>query len=147
MINNVTLVGRMTKDPELRTSTSGRSLVSFTLAVDSRLKGADGNRATSFIGCVAFGQTAETMSKFTRKGSLIGVIGSLNQRKFQRQDGSTASVLEVLCDSVQFLEPKGARGGASYEEVPPFDDAPAASEEDNSHNLDSIDLPDDDLPF
>ena len=146
MINNVTLVGRLTKDPELRTATSGRSIVSFTVAVDSRMKNADGTRATSFIGCVAFGQTAETMSKFTRKGSLIGVIGSLNQRKYQRQDGSTASVLEVMCDSVQFLEPKGARGG--FEEVPPFDDVPpAAPEDDNSHNLDSIDLPDDDLPF
>lgn len=145
MINNVTLVGRLTKDPELRTATSGRSIVSFTIAVDSRMKNPDGTRATSFIGCVAFGQTAETMSKFTRKGSLIGVIGSLNQRKYQRQDGSTASVLEVMCDSVQFLEPKGARGG--FEEVPPFDDVPPATEEDNSHNLDSIDLPDDDLPF
>ena len=146
MMNNVVLVGRMTKDPELRTATSGRSVVSFTLAVDSRMKNADGSRATSFVGCVAFGQTAETMSKFTRKGSLIGVVGSLNQRKYQRQDGSTASVLEVLCDNVQFLEPKGTRG-SSFEEVPPFDDAPVANEDDNSHNLDSIDLPDDDLPF
>ena len=144
MINNVTLVGRITKDPELRTTTSGKSVVSFTVAVDSKLKNPDGSRGTSFIGCVAFGQTAETMSKFTRKGSLVGVVGTLNQRKYQRNDGSTASVIEVLCDSVQFLEPKGARGG--YEEVPPFDDAPAVNEED-SRNLDSIDLPDDDLPF
>ena len=66
------------------------------------------------------------------------------QRKYQRNDGSTASVIEVMCDSVQFLEPKGTRGG--YEEVPPFDDAPVQNEED-SRNLDSIDLPDDDLPF
>lgn len=143
MINRVVLVGRITKDPELRTTTSGRSVVSFTVAVDSRTKNPDGSRATSFIGCVAFGQTAETMSKFTRKGSLVGVEGTLNQRKYQRQDGSTASVLEVMCDSVQFLEPKGQRG---FEEVPPFDDAPAQNEEE-SRNLDSIDLPDDDLPF
>ena len=145
MINSVVLVGRLTRDPELRTATSGRSIVSFTIAVDSRMKNADGTRLTSFIGCVAFGQTAETMSKCTRKGSLIGVQGSLNQRKYQRQDGSTASVIEIMCDSIEFLEPKGARGG--FEEVPPFDDVPPAQEEDNSHNLDSIDLPDDDLPF
>ncbi|MBE6133422.1 MAG: single-stranded DNA-binding protein [Erysipelotrichaceae bacterium] len=147
MMNNVVLVGRITRDLELRTATSGRSIVSFTLAVDSRMKNADGSRATSFIDCVAFGQTAETMSKFTRKGSLIGVVGSLNQRKYQRKDGSTASVLEVLCDSVQFLEPKGSRAGGR-DEIPPFDDIPSQPEEDdNSHNLDSIDLPDDDLPF
>lgn len=146
MVNNVTLVGRITRDPELRTATSGRSVVSFTIAVDGRMKNPDGTRATSFIGCVAFGQTAETMSKFTRKGSLVGVVGSLNQRKYTRQDGSTASVIEVLCDSVQFLEPKGTRGGV--EEVPPFDDVPVNNPNDeDSRNLDSIDLPDDDLPF
>ena len=143
MINRVVLVGRITRDPELRTATSGRSIVSFTIAVDSRMKNPDGTRGTSFINCVAFAQTAETMAKFTRKGSLLGVEGSLNQRKYQRQDGSSASVLEVLCDSVQFLEPKGTRG----DEVPPFDDAPAAPTEDESRNLESIDLPDDDLPF
>ena len=143
MINNVTLVGRLTKDPELRTATSGRSIVSFTIAVDSRMKNPDGTRATSFIGCVAFGQTAETMSKFTRKGSLIGVIGSLNQRKYQRQDGSTASVLEVMCDSVQFLEPKGE--GKQQEPIAFESDVVNTKEE--SKNLDSLDLPDDDLPF
>ena len=67
MMNNVVLVGRMTKDPELRTATSGRSIVSFTLAVDSRTKNADGSRATSFIGCVAFGQTAETNARCQRR--------------------------------------------------------------------------------
>jgi len=144
MINRVVLVGRITRDPELRTATSGRSIVSFTIAVDSKLKNPDGTRGTSFINCVAFAQTAETMAKFTRKGSLLGVEGSLNQRKYQRPDGSNSSVLEVLCDSVQFLEPKGTRGG---DEVPPFDDAPAAPSEEESRNLDAIDLPDDDLPF
>ena len=143
MINRVVLVGRFTKDPELRTSTSGNSVCSFTVAVDSKLKNQDGSRGTSFIGCVCFGQTAETVTKFTRKGSLVGVEGYLNQRKYQRQDGSTGSVIEVICDSVQFLEPKGARGG--HEEVPPFDDAPAPA--DDSRNLDSLSLPDDDLPF
>jgi len=143
MINRVVLVGRITKDPELRTSTSGNSVVSFTVAVDNRLKNPDGERGASFVGCVAFGSIAETVTKFTRKGSLVGVDGSLNQRKYQRADGSTASVIEVICDSVKFLEPKGTRGG--IEEIPPFDDAPAPTED--NRNLDSLDLPDDDLPF
>lgn len=147
MINQVVLVGRITKDPELRTASSGNSICSFTIAVDNRMKNSDGTRGASFIGCVCFGTSAETTAKFMRKGSLVGVEGALNQRKYQRQDGTNASVIEVLCDSVQFLEPKGTRGGG-YEEVPPFDDAPAPSvKEDDSRNLDSLNLPDDDLPF
>ncbi len=147
MINQVVLVGRLTRDPDLRTATSGNSVASFTVAVDNRMKNADGSRGTSFIGCVCFGQSAETVAKFTRKGSLVGVEGTLNQRKYQRQDGSTASVIEVICDRVQFLEPKGSRG--NVDEVPPFDDVPAPSNSNNddSRNLDSLNLPDDDLPF
>ena len=148
MINQVVLVGRITKDPELRTATSGNSICSFTVAVDNRLKNSDGSRGTSFISCVCFGQSAETTAKFTRKGSLVGVEGTLSQRKYQRQDGSMGSVLEVICDRVQFLEPKGVRGGV--EEIPPFDDAPAPSIKDSdesSRNLESLNLPDDDLPF
>ena len=145
MINRIVLVGRLTKDPELRQATSGRAITSFTLAVDGRGKKADGTKDTSFIPCVAFGQTAENMSKFTRKGSLVGVDGTLNQRKYQKQDGTNASVLEVLCDSVRFLESKGKN-----DEVPPYDDAPIASSEpvvDEPHDSESLDLPDDDLPF
>ena len=88
-------------------------------------------------------QEAEIVAKFTKKGSLVAVEGSLNQRKYQRQDGRTASVIEVICDNVEFLEPKKTTGG--YDEIPPFDDAPAPAEE--SRNLDSLNLPDDDLPF
>jgi len=143
MINRAILVGRLTKDPELRTTTSGNTVTTFTLAVDNRTKNADGSRGTTFIGCVCFSQKAEVVAKYTKKGSLLGVEGSLNQRKYQRQDGSTASVIEVMCDNVEFLEPKPANAG--YDEVPPFDDAPAPVED--SRNLDSLNLPDDDLPF
>ena len=143
MLCSVVLVGRIVKDPELRTATSGNSVASFTVACDNRMKNADGTRGTSFIGCVCFGPRAETVAKFTRKGSLVAVEGTLNQRKYTRKDGSTASVIEVICDSVQFLDPKPANAGV--EEIPPFDDAPAPAED--SRNLDSLNLPDDDLPF
>ena len=146
MINRVVLVGRLTRDPELKKTTSGNPVCTFTVAVDNRMKNPDGSRGTSFIPCVVFQSAADNVSKFTRKGSLVGIEGRINQRNFTRTDGTKGTALEVLCDSVQFLEPKGTRG-SSYEEVPPFDDAPAANDEDNSHNLDSIDLPDDDLPF
>lgn len=139
MINRVVLVGRLTRDPELRKTQTGSAVCTFTVAVDNRQKNADGTRGTSFISCVAFQASADNMSRFTRKGSLVGVEGRLNQRSYQRQDGTKASVIEVLCDSVQFLEPKGTE----EETAVTFDDVPAQE----AKNVDSIDLPDDDLPF
>ena len=144
MINRVILVGRLTRDPELRRTNSGTSVCSFTVAVDNRQKDAEGNSTTSFINCTVFQQAADNMTKFLRKGSLVGVDGRLNQRKYVRADGTKGSVVEVLCDSVQFLEPKSA--SSTSEETISFEsDIPA--NEDSSKNLDSIDLPDDDLPF
>lgn len=142
MINRVVLVGRLTRDPELRRTNSGTSVCSFTVAVDNRTKNADGTKSASFIPCTAFQQSADNMSKFLRKGSLVGIEGHLNQRSYVRQDGSKASVLEVLCDSVQFLEPK-----SNAEQAPDtvtFEDAAPADE---GKNLDSISMADDDLPF
>lgn len=142
MINRVVLVGRLTRDPELRRTNSGTSVCSFTVAVDNRTKNADGTKSASFIPCTAFQQSADNMSKFLRKGSLVGIEGRLNQRSYVRQDGSKASVLEVLCDSVQFLEPK-----SNAEQAPDtvtFEDATPADE---GKNLDSISMADDDLPF
>ena len=142
MINRVVLVGRLTRDPELRKTNSGNSVCSFSVAVDNRQKNPDGTKSASFIPCVAFSQSADSMSKFTRKGSLVGIEGRLNQRSYQRQDGTKASVLEVLCDSVQFLEPKAAiavENGDTPNDV--------SQVENEGKNLDSLDLPDDDLPF
>ena len=143
MINRVVLVGRITRDPELRRTASGSSFATFTVAVDNRQKNPDGTRGSTFVSCVCFQQTADNMAKFTRKGSLVGIEGRLNQRNFQRQDGSKGTSLEILCDTVQFLEPKGDR--ADSVETPVFDDE--AVESVDSRNLDSLDLPDDDLPF
>ena len=141
MINRVVLVGRLTRDPELRRTNNGTSVCSFTIAVDNRTKNPDGSKSASFIPCTVFQQQADNMTKFLRKGSLVGVEGRLNQRSFVRKDGTNASVLEVLCDSVQFLEPKGDRVEAVV-----FDDEPAPVNQDNK-NVDTLDLPDDDLPF
>ena len=144
MINNVVLVGRLTRDPELRRTNSGVSACSFTIAVDNLQRDADGNRTTSFINCSVFQNAADNMSKFLRKGSLVGVVGRLNQRKFVRKDGTNGSVVEVICETVQFLEPKGAEGKQA-EPIAFESDVVNAKEE--SKNLDSLDLPDDDLPF
>lgn len=144
MINRVVLVGRLTRDPELRRTNSGTSVCSFTVAVDNRGKNPDGTKSTSFIPCTAFQQSADNMSKFVRKGSLVGIEGRLNQRSYDRKDGSKATVLEVLCDSVQFLEPKSANANANDNTVS-FTDDNAPTEE--GKNLDQVNITDDDLPF
>lgn len=139
MINRVVLVGRLTRDPELRKTASGGAVASFTVALDNRTKNPDGTKSTSFIPCVSFAQQADNVGKFTRKGSLVGIEGRLNQRSYTRNDGTKAQVIEVLCDSVQFLEPKGEAAADAVT----FDDTPV----DTGKNLNTLDLPDDDLPF
>lgn len=144
MINNVVLVGRLTRDPELKTTNSGTSVCSFTVAVDNRQKNSDGTKSTSFIPCTAFQQAADNMSKFLKKGSLVGIVGRLNQRSYQNKDNVKVTVIEVLCDSVQFLEPKGEGRQVENDNSGFESDIPA---QDESKNLDALDLPDDDLPF
>ncbi len=146
MINRVVLVGRLTRDPELRRSASGSSIATFTVAIDNIGKDANGNKTTSFIPCVVFNETrADTVTKIARKGLLVGIEGRLNQRSYQKADGSKASVLEVIADSVQFLERREPVANEEME-IPPFDDVAPVSNED-SKNLDSIEITDDDLPF
>ena len=141
MINRVVLVGRLTRDPELRNS---GSIAVFTVAVDNLGK----EKTTSFIPCVVLNaQRAETVGKYAKKGLLVGVEGRLNQRSFVRQDGSKGSVLEVICDSVQFLEKREGLVANEEMDVPPFDDMNQTVESDDSKNLDSIEITDDDLPF
>ena len=150
MINRVILIGRLVRDVELITTGSGLSRTRFDLAVDSWTKDDEGNYLTCYIPCVAFNKNAEYMVRNIRQGALISIEGRLNQRKFERQDGSKGSVVEVICDSVQLLRSKNESG--SSVEKPTFDDRSAADPideepEDNSSNLDGIDIPDDALPF
>lgn len=144
MINRVVLVGRLTRDPELRKTGAGNSVATFTVALDNRQKNADGTKSTSFIPVVVFSASADTVSKYARKGMLVGVEGRLNQRSYLKADGSKASVIEVVADSVQFLE---RREPVENEEmdIPPFDDVSPVQED--SKNLDSVEITDDDLPF
>ncbi len=153
MINRVVLVGRMTRDPELRRTNSGMSVASFTLAIDNRTKGPNGERTTSFIPCTIWNQQAENVSRFTHKGSLVGVEGRLNQRTYDSKDGRRVSVVEVICDSVQFLERKDDSGSSSVVE-PNANDYGYQQDvtqdivkEPESANVSSIDVTDDDLPF
>ena len=106
MLNTIILLGRLTKEPELRKSNSDVSLANFDLAVDNPYLEKDGTRGTTFISCRCFRDTAENVCKHLHKGSKVAITGSLVQRNFIRQDGSKGSAYEVIADSVEFLDPK-----------------------------------------
>lgn len=148
MINRVVLVGRLTRDPELRRTSSGIAVASFTIAVDNRVK-SGAEKSASFIPCTVWNQAADNMAKFTRKGSLVGIEGRLNQRTYDAKDGRRVNVLEVICDTVQFLDPKGSSNVENTASQPeaPFAQPNTNSEETSDRNLSSIDITDDDFPF
>ena len=104
MINRVVLVGRITKDPELRKTQSGTSVVSFTIACNRRVpsQGQDAD----FINCVAWNKTADFMTQYVKKGALLGLEGRIQTRSYDDKDGKRVYVTEVVADSVQFLESK-----------------------------------------
>ena len=106
MLNRVVLVGRLTKDPEYRTTPSGVSVATFTLAVNRTFTNAQGEREADFINCVVFRRQAENVNNYLSKGSLAGVDGRIQSRSYENQEGRRIFVTEVVCDSVQFLEPK-----------------------------------------
>ena len=108
MINRVVLVGRLTRDPELKYTTNGIANLRFSIAVNRTFTSQNGERQADFINCVAWRNQAENMAKFLRKGSLIGVEGRIETGSYQAQDGSTRYTTDVVCDSVQFLEPRSA---------------------------------------
>lgn len=105
MINNVVLVGRMTKDPELRRTQSAKAVTSFTLAVDKGFTQQDGQSA-DFIYCVVWNKSAESVEKYTSKGSLVGIEGRLNTRSYENNQGNKVYVTEVICNNVTFLDSK-----------------------------------------
>ena len=105
MINRVILVGRLTRDPELRKTQSGASVVSYTIAVNRRVQ-TPGQPDADFINCVAWNKTADLMAQYLHKGSLIGVEGRIQTRQYQDQQGQTRYVTEVLAEQVQNLTPR-----------------------------------------
>lgn len=106
MLNRVVLIGRLTKDPELRYTPSGVAVATFTLAVDRNFKNSNGERDTDFIPCVVYRQLAELCANYLSKGKLASVDGRLQIRSFEGQDGQRRWVTEVIAENVQFLSPK-----------------------------------------
>lgn len=104
-MNKVTLIGRITKDPEVKLTQNQTAFCNFTIAVDRRFKDQDGQRQADFINCVAWKQTAEFIRKYFQKGSRIGVSGSIQTRNFEK-DGQKVFITEVLVEEAEFVESK-----------------------------------------
>lgn len=136
MINRVVLVGRLTRDPEMRYTQSGIAVTRFTLACDRPFSGQDGKREADFIDCVVWRKQAENVSKYLSKGSMAGVDGRLQISSYEGQDGQKRYRAEVVADSVRFLEPKG-QGNHSQQ--------PSRDSENPFNGSGEIDL--DDMPF
>ncbi|ENI5451565.1 single-stranded DNA-binding protein [Staphylococcus pseudintermedius] len=137
MLNRTVLVGRLTKDPDFRTTPSGVEVATFTLAVNRNFKSKDGEQQADFINCVVFKKQAENVKNYLSKGSLAGVDGLLQSRSYENQEGRRVYVTEVICDSVQFLESKS--NGQSNSQ--------AKQQQRQDNPFDNSDFDDSSLPF
>lgn len=157
MINRVVLVGRLTRDVEVRKTTSGLSVARFTIACNRR-GGQNAQQQADFINCVAWRQSADFMGAYAKKGSLIGVEGRIQTSSYDRPDGSKAYNTEVVCDSCQILESKAAsqnRAQQSGYNAPSYNQGgyepqPSFGAPDNSFDDfggPALDISSDDLPF
>ncbi|UWG96821.1 single-stranded DNA-binding protein [Dehalobacter sp. DCM] len=115
MLNRVVLIGRLTKDPELRYTPNGVAVASFTLAVDRNYKNSQGEKEVDFIPCVVFRQLAELCANYLTKGKLAAVDGRIQVRSFDGQDGQKRWVTEVLAENVRFLSPKDKGDNGAFE--------------------------------
>lgn len=139
MINNVVLVGRLTKDVELKHTQSGLATASFTLAVERNFANQNGQRDTDFINCVMWRKSAENFAKFTHKGSLVGIEGRIQTRNYENQQGNRVYVTEVVADNFSLLESKKA-SQQSQPQVQPQVQSQASQSQ-------GVGIVDDDLPF
>ncbi|MBF8029181.1 single-stranded DNA-binding protein [Staphylococcus capitis] len=117
MINRFIGVGRLTKDPEFRTTPNGVSVTTFTIAVNRTFTNAQGEREADFINCVTFRKQADNVNKFLTKGSLAGVEGRVQTRSYENNEGRRIFVTEVVCDSVQFLDTKNNNGNNNRQQT------------------------------
>lgn len=161
MLNRVILIGRLTKDPELRYTPSGVAVTQFTIAVDRPFTSQGGEREADFIPVVTWRQLAETCANYLRKGRLTAVEGRIQVRNYENNEGKRVYVTEVIADNVRFLESNregGAGGGGQREETPFGGSGGGNTGRSNNFSRGNqndpfsddgkpIDISDDDLPF
>lgn len=157
-MNKAFLIGRLTRDPELRYSSSNAAIVNFSIAIDRQYTNSQGQRDTDFINIVAFQKQAENIKKYVSKGSLVAVDGRIQTRNYEDKDGKRVYVTEVVADRVQFLDTKGSNNNVGTsdnveKEVSPADFQEDAVKETNvSDDVfadfgNSIEISDDDIAF
>ena len=156
MINNVVLVGRMTRDAELRYTPSNVAVATFTLAVNRTFKSQNGEREADFMNVVIWRQQAETLANWAKKGALIGVTGRIQTRSYDNQQGQRVYVTEVVADTFEMLESRSVRerqSSGSYNQQSqnysaPTNSVPNFSRDENPFGATNpLDISDDDLPF
>lgn len=113
-MNKAILMGRLTKDPELKKTNSGLSFVQFNLAVNRNYTNKSGEKQADFINCVAWRTQADNLAKYIKKGGLIGVEGEIQTRTYDDKNGIRKYITEVVCNSIEFLEPKSQQSKTSY---------------------------------
>lgn len=149
MMNSVCLVGRTTKDPELRYTPSNVAVATFSLAVNRTFKDANGEREADFINCVIWRQQAENLANWAKKGALIGITGRIQTRSYENQQGQRVYVTEVVAENFQMLESRAAREGNQQNQGNTFQNGNSSSGGYNSPfgRSNPMDISDDDLPF
>ena len=142
MLNNVVLVGRMTKDAELRYTPNNQAVATFSLAVNRNFKSQNGEREADFINCVIWRQQAENLANWAKKGALIGITGRIQTRSYENQQGQRVYVTEIVAENFQLLESRKDReaGQSQGYSQPDFSRQATA-------NTNPMDISDDDLPF
>lgn len=138
MINNVVLIGRLTRDAELRYTPSNIAVATFNLAVNQNFKNDNGDREADFINVVMWRQQAENFANWVKKGNLVGITGRIQTRSYDNQQGQRVYVTEVVAESFQILEKKdnSANNASMENQIPP-----------NFEKTNPMDISDDDLPF
>jgi single-strand DNA-binding protein len=149
MLNRVILIGRLTKDPELRYTPSSQAVATFTLAVDRGYQNQQGQKETDFINIVTWAKQAETVAQYVKKGRLVAVEGRIQTRNYENNEGKKVYVTEVVAESVKFLESaKEGRQDSSSLPQEPITERVEGSIMDNSKTINVKDpFADDDLPF
>ena len=156
-MNKVCLIGRLTRDPELRYTSNNKAVASFTLAVNRQFTNQSGEREADFINCVVWDKQAENLAKYHKKGNQIAVDGRIQTRNYDDKDGKKVYVTEILASNISFLDSKGTGTSSnSFNNLPepPMEDTPSNNMETVSVDKDpfeafgdSIEISDNDLPF
>ena len=138
MINNVVLVGRLVRDPELRYTPNNQAVATFSLAVNHNFKSQNGEREADFINCVIWRQQAENLANWAKKGALIGITGRIQTRNYENQQGQRVYVTEVVAETFQLLESRKDREAGHSQ---------GYSQPDFSRQAEPFSIDDDSLPF